>query len=201
MLPTLTKDVLNTTNIHNAPDLFVKTLEILIKKSLDYNGERARQQDFRIDDPRVDYFPFGDKSYVHMIWTKVLRIKNILETEEKPNFEGVEDSIIDLVAYSMFYWSYLQDKKKGTAKNEDDQLVEATEQVLKDMAERSKPYVEANVPSKALPVRGFYTKPFDPNWDTLKSAGISSDSIPGARMIMMNDCQGDMFDDKREMKS
>lgn len=114
MLPTIRKNSDGYT-IENAPALFVAVLEVLIKKSLDYNGDRARQPDFKVDDKRETYFPFGDKSYVHMIWTKVLRIKNILESGENPNFEGVSDSLIDLVAYSMFYWTYLEEKKAPAA--------------------------------------------------------------------------------------
>lgn len=105
--------------IINPPKLFVDVLTVLIKKSQDYNAERQKDNNFNIDDPRKEYFPFGKKSYAHMLWTKVLRIVNLLKKKSAPNFEGVKDSIIDLVAYSMFMYSFMaeEDSENDDASN------------------------------------------------------------------------------------
>ena len=94
------------------PEIFKATTELLAKKAQDYNADRLKNDpNFRLDDPRPEYFPFGDKSYVHMLWTKVLRIRNLVDKEGGANFEGIEDSLMDICAYSAFYYAYLQEKK------------------------------------------------------------------------------------------
>lgn len=52
------------------------------------------------------YFPFGDKSYVHMLMTKVLRLVNLAHQDEKAVFESMDDSLNDLIAYAVFYRAY-----------------------------------------------------------------------------------------------
>lgn len=71
-------------------------------------------QDYNEGDVHV-YFPFHHKSYVQMLWVKMMRILHVTRKQEegKPlNFESAEDSIIDLIAYSVFYLEYLQKQKK-----------------------------------------------------------------------------------------
>ena len=48
------------------------------KKSADYQGGLFTEE---------DYFPFGEQSYVHMLWTKMLRLRSVLE-QDNPNFES-----------------------------------------------------------------------------------------------------------------
>lgn len=73
-----------------------KVAELRARKSQDYNsGPQLR-----------DYFPFGHVSYAQMLHVKNLRIQSLLarmEAGHEPNFEGILDSVEDLINYSTFY--------------------------------------------------------------------------------------------------
>jgi hypothetical protein len=88
------------------------TFSILRKKTLDYNSNKANDETFRLDDPRINYFPFEDFSYIHMIMTKIQRIESLFNSKSSPNFEGKADSLIDCAAYLAFYYSFVIDKEK-----------------------------------------------------------------------------------------
>lgn len=77
--------------------------ELKVKKSKDYQGGMWSEK---------DYFPFGDESYIHMMWTKMLRIRSVAE-KENVNFESLEDSLLDMINYSAMYIAYLRDKDSG----------------------------------------------------------------------------------------
>ena len=68
------------------------------KKSIDYQGGKWQEE---------DYFPFGDLSYIHMIHTKYLRMRNIAEQSGKPNFEALEDTLIDMSVYCAMYAAFI----------------------------------------------------------------------------------------------
>ena len=53
------------------------------QKSKDYQGGIFTEE---------DYFPYGEKSYVHMLWTKMLRLRAVIEKDET-NFESAEDTL------------------------------------------------------------------------------------------------------------
>ena len=69
-------------------------------KSKDYQGGKWTEE---------DYFPFGDQSYMHMIHTKYLRMRNIMEAEET-NFESLEDTLIDMINYCAMYAAWLENR-------------------------------------------------------------------------------------------
>ena len=74
-------------------------------KSHDYQGSKWSEE---------DYFPFGTQSYVHMLWTKMLRLRSVLEREgEEVNFESAEDTLIDMINYAAMMAAYLENKKDG----------------------------------------------------------------------------------------
>ncbi len=80
------------------------------RKQSDYQGEMFKEE---------DYFPFGNKSYIHMIHTKYLRMRSLAETENKKiNFESLEDTLIDMSVYCAMFAAYLENKKleKDTVK-------------------------------------------------------------------------------------
>lgn len=54
------------------------------------------------------YFPFGGKSYVHEINKKSKRLVQLVSTNATPEYESVEDNLIDLINYASYYWEYLQ---------------------------------------------------------------------------------------------
>ena len=74
-------------------------------KSHDYQGSKWSEE---------DYFSFGTQSYVHMLWTKMLRLRSVLEREgEEVNFESAEDTLIDMINYAAMMAAYLENQKDG----------------------------------------------------------------------------------------
>lgn len=63
------------------------------KKARDYQGGGVS---------RDAYFPFGLKSYVHMLVTKALRLVSLANQDTQPVHESIEDSGIDLINYAAF---------------------------------------------------------------------------------------------------
>ncbi len=84
-----------------ATQILKDAAELKEQKSKDYQGGKWSEQ---------DYFPFGDQSYMHMIHTKYLRMRNIMETKN-PNFESLEDTLIDMINYCAMYAAWLENKK------------------------------------------------------------------------------------------
>lgn len=67
-----------------------------IRKSDDYNHK----------DDISSYFPFGTLSYAQMMHTKALRFVSLAQKEldgEKPNYEGLRDTALDIINYAGFY--------------------------------------------------------------------------------------------------
>ena len=85
-----------------AEDLLKKAAELKARKSKDYQGSMWSE---------ADYFPYGDTSYLHMLWTKMLRIRSVVE-QEKTNFESLEDSLDDMAIYAMMYKAWLLNNKE-----------------------------------------------------------------------------------------
>ena len=73
------------------------------KKQADYQGDMWTEE---------DYFPYGNKSYMHMIHTKYLRMRSLAEKEDKKvNFESLEDTLTDMAVYCAMFAAYLENKK------------------------------------------------------------------------------------------
>ena len=86
-----------------AAEILKEAADLKIKKSKDYQGGMWKEK---------DYFPFGGQSYIHMMWTKMLRIRSVAE-QENTNFESLEDSLLDMINYSAMYIAFLRDKDSG----------------------------------------------------------------------------------------
>ena len=86
-----------------AAAILEEAAKLKIKKSKDYQGGMWKES---------DYFPFQDTSYIHMMWTKMLRIRSVAE-QENTNFESLEDSLLDMINYSAMYIAFLRDKDSG----------------------------------------------------------------------------------------
>ena len=71
------------------------------EKSKDYQGGVWSEE---------DYFPFGHQSYIHMLWTKMLRIRNVAE-KNGVNFESLEDSLLDIINYAAMYAAWVENNK------------------------------------------------------------------------------------------
>lgn len=84
----------NTTAI----DILHEAAELKQRKSEDYQGGSWSEE---------DYFPFGHQSYMHMIHTKYLRMRNIMEADST-NFESLDDTLIDMVNYAAMYAAWVR---------------------------------------------------------------------------------------------
>lgn len=67
--------------------------ELRAKKAQDYNGGSVKLD---------DYFPFGQVSYTQMIHVKSLRLISLTEQDGNANFEGIEDTLKDIINYATF---------------------------------------------------------------------------------------------------
>ena len=73
-------------------------IELKERKSKDYQGSQFTED---------DYFPFGHHSYIHMLHTKMLRIRSVAEQDGSQNFESLTDSLIDMINYSAMYAAWV----------------------------------------------------------------------------------------------
>lgn len=71
------------------------------RKSQDYNQTGGAAAD-ALNANRDVYFPFGLKSYVHMIHTKSQRLISLALKEGDSNFEGPMDTALDIINYGSF---------------------------------------------------------------------------------------------------
>ena len=87
--------------MYKAEDLLKEAAELKARKSKDYQGSMWTEE---------DYFPYGHTSFLHMMWTKMLRIRSVAE-QENTNFESLEDSLDDMAVYAMMYKAWVLNKK------------------------------------------------------------------------------------------
>ena len=84
----------------------IKVLEaaadLKLKKSQDYQGSQFTEE---------DYFPFGHHSYIHMLHTKMLRIRSVAE-QDTTNFESLYDSLIDMINYAAMYGAWVKNNEQ-----------------------------------------------------------------------------------------
>jgi len=106
-----------------AAEILKEAADLKIKKSKDYQGGMWQEK---------DYFPFGSQSYIHMMWTKMLRIRSVAEKSDV-NFESLEDSLLDMINYSAMYIAYLRDKDSGERPLVNNHLTEAELQKARDL--------------------------------------------------------------------
>ena len=103
-----------------AAAILEEAAKLKVQKSKDYQGGMWKEK---------DYFPFGDTSYIHMMWTKMLRIRSVAE-QENTNFESLEDSLLDMINYSAMYIAFLRDSGESP-KIYDQHQYEAEDKVKK----------------------------------------------------------------------
>jgi len=82
-------------------DLIAPAIALVVKKGEDYNSVVELK----------DYFPFGDISYIQMIYMKALRLVSLAENTA-PNFEGKLDTVLDLINYCVFYLDHMRNENE-----------------------------------------------------------------------------------------
>ena len=61
-----------------------------------------KAKDYNEGPTRDDYFPFGQYSYTQMIHIKALRLQSLTLQEGEANFEGIRDTLLDIINYAAF---------------------------------------------------------------------------------------------------
>jgi len=84
-------------------DLVEKNVKLMESKHGDYNEGGVTLE---------SYFPFGNKSYAQMLHVKTMRMVSLLQSGREPNYESVEDTVRDLINYSVYYLDFL-DRRDG----------------------------------------------------------------------------------------
>lgn len=92
--------------------IFSKMREIMLKKGNDY-ATQDRLSNFKLAGNICGISP--EIQCLSLIATKVARLSVLLNNQNKPNYESISDSIIDLINYSALLDMLLFDKeeKKG----------------------------------------------------------------------------------------
>lgn len=88
-----------------AVDIMQQAIDLKQKKSKDYQGSQFTEE---------DYFPFGHLSFIHMLHTKMLRIRSVAEQEGEQNFESLTDSLIDMINYSAMYAAWVENQSTSS---------------------------------------------------------------------------------------
>ena len=86
-----------------AEKVLLEAAELKKKKSEDYQGGTWNES---------DYFPYKEKSFSHMIHTKYLRMRNIVDGNQKTNFEALDDTLIDMAVYAAMFAAYIKNNKQ-----------------------------------------------------------------------------------------
>ena len=86
-----------------AIDILEEAKALKLKKSKDYQGSQFTEE---------DYFPFGHLSFIHMMHTKMLRIRSVAEQSGEQNFESLTDSLIDMINYSAMYAAWIENNEQ-----------------------------------------------------------------------------------------
>lgn len=85
-------------------ELCTPVAELVERKSQDYQNGPVKH---------AEYFVFGHKSFIQMLRTKVLRLTSLASADANPNFESIDDTVQDLLAYTVFYLDYLESLPKA----------------------------------------------------------------------------------------
>ena len=80
-------------------DFMKKAIDLKERKSQDYQGSIFNED---------DYFPYGHKSFMHMIHTKYLRMRSVVEQKGETNFESLEDTLLDMISYCAMYGAWIE---------------------------------------------------------------------------------------------
>lgn len=78
--------------------IFDGMVELLVRKNKDYKGAS---------------FDLGMTGNMVHIWDKASRLRHLVESKEKPNFEGISDTLCDLIGYAVIGLHILKIENNG----------------------------------------------------------------------------------------
>ena len=98
--------------------VFKECIDLMEKKSQDYNSNGSAHSSIKA----VDYYPLGLDSLYQMLYTKLIRIRSVMDNikaNQNQNFESIEDSLKDLMVYAAFTVEFCRRKMEGQDENKD----------------------------------------------------------------------------------
>jgi len=84
--------------------LITPAMETVVKKHQDYGDDKLGLH---------SYFPYGMPSYVQMMHVKTQRLVALTKLAREPNYESVNDTLMDLINYAVFALDYLDKDPDG----------------------------------------------------------------------------------------
>jgi hypothetical protein len=89
-------------------ELMDKGKKLLTSKAQDYtSGDTTRYENFERQAEIMSWFGNNwDKAFVGLIAVKLARLASLLDKEDKPNHESIEDTFIDLINYSALWGGF-----------------------------------------------------------------------------------------------
>ena len=98
-------------NMNKPTDVLKKAIELIEKKGKDYQNPNSVIV-------QADYYPRGCETILDIMHAKILRIRSVMDAMKsdenyQPNFESINDSVIDLINYSSFFVSYMNGGIEG----------------------------------------------------------------------------------------
>ena len=83
-----------------------RAAETQTQKSNDYQNPSSRVR-------QAMYYPRGCATILDIMTGKMLRLQSVMESMEldpdyEPNFESLEDSVVDLINYASFFGAYMK---------------------------------------------------------------------------------------------
>lgn len=87
-------------------------IDLQNKKSQDYQNPNSNIV-------QAMHYRRGVDTIHDMIWQKLLRAQSLLESEDDPKFESLEDTYKDLINYASFAVSYMRGQMEGQDTNRD----------------------------------------------------------------------------------
>lgn len=87
------------------------------KKNQDYADQSNQFENFERSAELMSWFAHdSDKAFISLIGTKLARLATLLNKEDTPNNESIEDSFLDLCTYCVLWASY--HKRREVSKRE-----------------------------------------------------------------------------------
>lgn len=78
-------------------EFLIGCLKLIQSKGADYNAGGVR---------RDDYWLYGERSIMHCIWQKTLRLRSLIDSGYLPVHESMQDTLMDLINYCLFLAMY-----------------------------------------------------------------------------------------------
>ena len=95
-------------NLEPILDTTIKTSSFSLAQQI----RKSKKADYQKDDITLDeYFPFGLVSYVQMIHIKSTRLRSLAQSNSPVN-ESIEDTLLDMLNYVDFTYSYVTEELK-----------------------------------------------------------------------------------------